>query len=390
MLAVVLFGLAPAGLVPGRAGDRAWAAPPSVTAEGAVLWDPADEATLYGKAEGVGRPMASTTKIMTVLLALERADIDDLVSVSAEAAARGGASLGLQPAQELPLGSLLAGLLLRSGNDGAAAVAEHVAGDVEAFVDLMNTRADELGLDDTHFVDVTGLTDDPDHRASPLDLARLADVAMARPEFAAWAGAAALRVPGLGAVTNRNELLGTYPGATGVKTGFTRLAGQTLVASAARRGRRLYAVVLGSEDRAADAAALLDHGFEDFRRPAPVAAGQRVATYRWADAATPLVAEEELAVTVPADSAVTWRAELDPVRPRPLPRGTTVGRARLVVDGSVEDVTPLTTAERVAAPGGGSPGALAGGAVHEALRALGRTVSADRPLTERVDGERRG
>lgn len=383
----MLVGLSVWGLPPGN--GRAWAAPPAVTADGAVLWDPADDAVLYGKAPRVGRPMASTTKIMTVLLALERADVGEPVTVSAEAAGRRGASLGLRPGQRLPLGSLLAGLMLRSGNDGAAAVAEHVAGDVEAFVGLMNARADELGLVDTHFVDVSGLTDDPDHRASPIALARLADVAMARPEFAAWAGAAALRVPGLGTVNNRNELLGAYPGTTGVKTGFTRLAGQTLVASAARGHRRLYAVVLGSRDRAADAAALLDHGFESFSRPAPAAAGQRVATYRWADAAVGLLAEEELAATVPAEATVAWRIRLDPSRRRPLPGGTPVGRASLVVDGSVEDATPLRTAERVGRPGVSSPGAVAGAAVHDALRAVGRTIPTERRVAVQEDGESR-
>lgn len=371
------------GLVPVLVGHQAWGAPPAVTAEGAVVWDPADEATLYGRAESTGRPMASTTKIMTVLLALEQADIDELVTVSPGAAGRGGASLGLRAGQELPLGSVLAGLMLRSGNDGAAAVAEHVAGGVDAFVALMNARADQLGLSDTHFKDVSGLTDDPAHRASPLDLARLAEVAMAHPEFAAWAGAATLTVPGLGSVTNRNELLGSYPGATGVKTGFTSLAGQTLVASAARHGRTLYAVVLGSEDRASDAAALLDHGFEDFARPAPLAAGQRIGHYRWADTSAPLVAEEELATTVPTESTVVWRTELDPVRTRPLARGTVMGRAVLVVDGSVVDATPLSTAERVAQPGRSSSGALAGAAVHDALRAMGRAVPVDRTAAVR-------
>lgn len=367
-----------AGLAPVAGGHRAWAAPPAVTAEGAVVWDPADEVTLYGKSETTARPMASTTKIMTVLLALEQGDINELVTVSPGAAGRGGASLGLQAGQELPLGSLLAGLMLRSGNDGAAAVAEHIAGDVEAFVALMNARAEELGLSDTHFEDTTGLTDNPAHRASPLDLARLAETAMAHPEFAAWAGAAALQVPGLGTLTNRNELLGTYPGATGVKTGFTSLAGQTLVASAARHGRTLYAVVLGSEDRASDAAALLDHGFEDFARPVPVTAGQRIGSYRWADASTPLVAEEELAATVPTDATVVWRRELDPVRTRPLPRGTVVGRAVLVVDGSVGDTVPLKTAERAGRSGTASPGGLAGAAVHNTLRAMVRALPVDR------------
>lgn len=359
----------------GAAPTPAAAAPPAVSAGGAVLWDPADQRVLYGKDEAVARPMASTTKIMTTLLALESGVADETLTVSPAAAAQGGASLGLTARQQLPVRSVLAGLMLRSGNDASQAVAEHVAGTEALFVQLMNTRAEELGLDDTRFVNASGLTDDPGHHASPLDLARLAEVAMAHPDLASWAGAATLTVPGLPPMVNRNELIGRYPGATGVKTGFTNLSRYSLVGSASRDGRTLYAVVLASESNFADVRALLDHGFDDFRRTQPVTPGAPVTAYRWAGAAVGLVSEEPLAVTVAVDGpVVTWRTELAPARGLPVAAGEALGRALLLVDGDVAGTVPLRAAHAVPAarPVG------AGAALQEALRAFARVRSVDR------------
>ncbi|MDP8970622.1 MAG: D-alanyl-D-alanine carboxypeptidase, partial [Actinomycetota bacterium] len=263
-------------------------AAPSVSAEGAVLWEPTGRRVLYGKEASVPRRMASTTKVMTVLLALEAGTLDDTVTVSSTADrtddVAGAASLGLRAGERVPVSSLLAGLVLRSGNDAAIAVAEHVAGSQEAFVARMNARAAELGMEQTRFLNPTGLTDDVGHHASPLDLAVLAETAMRHREFARWAAARTMDVPGIGTLRNRNELLFDYPGLTGVKTGFTALAGQCLIASATRGGRTLYAVVLDSDDSFGDVAALLDHGFTDYRQALPLAAGAQAASFRWAGA----------------------------------------------------------------------------------------------------------
>lgn len=355
------------------------AAPPDLTAPGAVLWDPADGRVLHGVAEREGRPMASTTKIMTTLLALEAGTIDETVTVSPAAASQAGASLGLTAGQQVPMRSLLAGLMLRSGNDAAQAVAEHVAGSEAAFVERMNARARELGLADTQFVNPSGLTDDPRHRASPIDLARLTQHARGHPEFVAWARAPRLAVPGLGVLENRNELLGRYPGADGVKTGFTALSRYSLVASATRDGWTLIAVVLGSEDNFGDAADLLDHGFTDFRRAAPIAPAATAARYRWADAAVDLVVDEPLAATVPAVAAVVWQARLQPSVDRPVAEGAVLGHARLVVDGRPGDPVPLRAASPVPSAADRSPGTAAGAAVQHTLRAFLRLHAAERP-----------
>jgi D-alanyl-D-alanine carboxypeptidase (penicillin-binding protein 5/6) len=367
---------------PGRAlaqADPLPAGAPAVSAAGAALWDPADDRVLYGVEPEVGRPMASLTKIMTVLLALEAGTIDDTVTVSAQAAALGEATLDLRPGQQVPMNSLVAGLLLRSGNDAALAVAEHVAGDQQTFVAQMNARAAELGLDATRFVNPSGLTTDPAHVSSPVDLARLAEVAMAHETFARYAGAAAVTVPGLAPMVSRNELLGVYPGASGVKTGFTSLAGNCLVASATRDGRTLYAVVLDSERSFADATALLDYGFGEFRRAEPVAPGGVATTYRWSGAEVAAVASSGLGMTVPADARVTWRTRVQPSVARPVAAGAPLGTVELMVDGEVVRDAPLVAEAAVAAPQRSRPpAAVAGAALQDALRAFARTAVIER------------
>lgn len=354
-------------------------APPELTAAGAVLWDPADARVLHGVAEERPRPMASTTKMMTALLAVESGPADEPVVVSGHAAGVGGASLGLTAGRELPLDDLLAGLVLRSGNDAAVAVAEHVADSEAAFVDAMNTRAAELGLDQTTFVNASGLTDDPRHAASPLDLARLAEVFMAHDSLAELAGAPTFDAGALGHLANRNELLTTYRGATGVKTGFTALAGQCLVASATRDGRTLYAVVLDSDDSFSDAAALLDHGFAEYARVAPLADGTVATRYRWAGEAVGLVADGSLGATVPVGTDVTWRADVDPPA-RPADAGAVAGHAVLVAGGRVADRVPLRTADAVTADPPREPAGRVGTALQEALRALAWSEPVDRPV----------
>jgi D-alanyl-D-alanine carboxypeptidase (penicillin-binding protein 5/6) len=322
---------------------------PQISAKGAVLWDPADDLVLFSQDPDGPRRMASTTKMIVA-------------------------------GQVLPMPSMLAGLILRSGNDAAVAIAEHVAGSEAAFVEKMNARAHELGLESTAFLDASGLTDDPGHHTSPLDLARLAAVAMQHPEFASWAGAAKLDVPGLGVLHNRNELLRTYHGATGVKTGYTALSGLCLVASATRDGRTLYAVVLGSQNSFADVAALLDHGFTAFRRPAPVGTGMVATTYRWSDTQVGLVAHEPLARTVPAGSDVVWRTVLHPLAARPVPAGAVLGHAELVVNGRVVDTVDLHAQHAVSAPPGAARGELAGAFVQDTIRAFTRLRPFDRAV----------
>ncbi len=368
-----------AATIPGPRPD-----PPTVTATGAVLFDPADGVLLAAVDPRTALPMASTTKIMTVMLALEALETGQVgpeVTVSTAAAATGQlpgvATLGLREGDVVPLLDLLAADLLQSGNDGAVAIAEHVAGSETGFVAMMNARAASLGLEDTGFVDASGLSDDPAHRATPLDLALLGQEAMTHPSFAAWAGSASLDVPPFGVLENRNELLTLYEGTTGIKTGFTSRAGLTLVASAEREGRTLYAVVLGSEDRVSDTIALFDHGFGDYTRPIGAAPDQPVGVYHTGAGDVSLSVAEPLTRTVGTGATLETLIRLAPDVTPPIAAGTPLGEIVLLVEGEETERLPLLADQDLADSAQGSPNQVGGPstvglAVADALRAFAR------------------
>lgn len=246
--------------------------PPLVSAPAWILYDETNDIMLDGVDVDTPRPMASTTKIMTGLLAIESGRLDEIVTVSQRAADIGEAEIGLEPGERIPMAMLVRALLMRSGNDAAIAVAEHLGGTVEGFVEQMNLRAAELGLTSTAFANPHGL-DAEGHHSSPRDLMTLGQVAMAVPEFAEIVGLTRYRISDAPDGTARvaettNDLLTTYRGTFGVKTGFTFRAGLVFVGGAERDGRRLWVVVMGSEGPGAhfaDASTLLDHGFEALR-----------------------------------------------------------------------------------------------------------------------------
>lgn len=236
--------------------------PPLLSAPEALLADSDTSQVLLAVNPDNPRPMASITKLMTALLALERSHLEDQVVVSPTALV-GESTMGLQSGEVVTVEDLLWGLLLNSGNDAAVALAEHVAGSVPGFVVMMNTRAAELGLLSTHFANPHGM-DAPDHYSSAHDLWRLAEETLAYPKVREIVGTQSTTRAGH-PLWNQNVLLATYPDADGVKTGTTDLAGQSLVASVTRDGHRVLAIILGSSDRYADARALLDFYFSVFR-----------------------------------------------------------------------------------------------------------------------------
>ncbi len=243
-------------------------APPQVTAQSWILYDDTFGATLAEHNPDLARPMASTTKIMTALVALENGDLDQRITVTQQAVDVGEAEVGLVVGETLTLRQLLTAMLVRSGNDSAVAIAQGIGGSVPAFVRMMNDKARELGLENTHFVNPHGLDEDG-HYTSARDLLTMARAAMENPVFSTAVRTQTVRLPDapdgtVRVVTTTNRLLGSYQGAIGVKTGYTGLAGHVLVAAAEQEGRRLYAVVMGSTDAFADATALLDYGFAEF------------------------------------------------------------------------------------------------------------------------------
>jgi D-alanyl-D-alanine carboxypeptidase (penicillin-binding protein 5/6) len=258
------------------------AAPPVPDAAAYLLVDEATGTVLAQHDPDESLPMASTTKIMTALVTLERADLDDIATVPEEAEV-GGSTAKLVPGERISVRHLLTGLLIASGNDAAVTLAVHVAGSQQAFVALMNQRARAMGLEHTSFANPHGLDEDG-HYSSVADLIAMARVAMSKPFFRNTVRNHEAAIPGPGGVgtrvlDSRNDLLGIDPSVDGVKTGNTDGAGYAIVAHARRAdlGAGLYLAMIGSpseEARANDAEALIEYGFSRFARPTLAAAGQ--------------------------------------------------------------------------------------------------------------------
>jgi D-alanyl-D-alanine carboxypeptidase len=243
--------------------DRAQAAP-QVSATAAVVIDEASQAVLYDKDAHAALPPASLTKIATLIVALERSgDLDAWVETDVDSSImRGSTVMGLLPGDRFSLRDLLYGLMLPSGNDAALAIGRHVSGSDAAFVGEMNALLKRFGLSDSNFANPHGLGSG-NHIASAYDLAMLARYGMSLPAFREIVKAPRWNAAGSRNISyaNINSFLFNYPGADGVKTGYTRRAGPTLVASATRNGHRLYAVVLNAPSRDSDASRLLSWAF---------------------------------------------------------------------------------------------------------------------------------
>lgn len=242
---------------------------PEVTAEAWALVDGSSGAVIAGQNANERLAPASTTKIATAIVALEQGRLEDQVVFDRESRQDldpDSSVMGLLPGEEVSLHDLLYGLMLPSGNDAAVAIAQHVGGSEQRFVQMMNAKVGELGLKDTHFVNPHGLDVD-DQYSSASDLAALARYAMANPTFAAIVSTRQHNVQGklqTYQLRNGNPLLGRYEGADGVKTGYTENAWQTFVGSASRNGHRVFVALLRSRDRVGDSIALLDFVFANY------------------------------------------------------------------------------------------------------------------------------
>jgi len=241
--------------------------PAAISAPSWVIYDDTYDYEIAAYRPDRRAPMASTTKLMTALVVIENSTLSDQVAISGRAEATGHKQIRLRHGDSWTVGELLEALMVVSANDAAVALAEHVGGDVSTFVRMMNSRAAELGLANTAYVDPHGL-DAARQYTTPRDMVVLARAVMAHPELASLAAQEqAVLVDGRGQTTrweSTNELLDDFDGAIGVKTGWTTRSGDVLVAAAERDGRRVYAVVMGSDNANADAAALLERGFAVF------------------------------------------------------------------------------------------------------------------------------
>lgn len=237
----------------------------TVSARHAALYEPVTDTFLYEKNGDDRAPMASTTKVMTALVVLEQANLDETVSIPTEACGIEGSSIYMNPGERMTVRDLLYALLLQSANDAAAALAITVSGSIEAFARQMNERASALGLVNTHFVNPHGL-DDPEHFTSAKDLARIAAASMEIPEFRDMVGTVKYTIPSgndgsTRVLFNHNRLLRLYGDAVGIKTGFTKKSGRCLVGAACRDGMTLISVTLDAPNDWNDHIRLFNYGF---------------------------------------------------------------------------------------------------------------------------------
>lgn len=263
--------------------DDPWPVPnaPHPTAPSWMVYDANAGAILASRNSNDERAIASVTKIMTGLLVMEYGHLDELVTVSEKAAATGEKEINLVAGEQVTVEQLFKAMMIHSANDAATALAEHIGGSVDGFVDLMNSRAADLGLEHTSFANPHGL-DASNHYSSARDLVVIAREAMAHPLFAETVRSRSYVFPPAPDGTTRiaqttNLMLGDYEGMAGIKTGFTFRALLTFVAAAERDGRMIYVVVLGSEGRRqhfADAELLLDYAFDDMPYYQMLSSGQ--------------------------------------------------------------------------------------------------------------------
>ena len=305
--------------------------PPQVAAPSAILVDARTGTVLFEQGADVPRPPASTTKILTAILALERLRPEGFVTISQRAAAqRSGSAIGLEAGERWRVDDLLHALMLASANDAAVALAEAAAGSSERFVDLMNQKARALGARDSTFIVPHGLHH-PRHQVTARDLAHITRYALRQQAFASIVRQQTYWLVRHGRparlLINRNRLLWRLPGADGVKTGWVNESGPCLVASATRGGWQVIGVVLDSPDLFGDAARLLEYAFAHFHIIRVAARDEVVARVMLArgNGEVAAVVPEDFEIVLPRSASLRWEVRLRPDLYPPLLRGAPIG-----------------------------------------------------------------
>lgn len=375
-------------------------AEPTVSAKAAIVVDGVTGQILYAKNSHERRPQASTTKMMAALVAIEHGRLTDVVVASTASALVNGSSIYLEAGERLTLEQLLYGMMLNSGNDATTAVAEHVGGDVDRFVTLMNQKAQELGLKDTHYTNPHGLPV-ANHFSSAYDMAAIARYALQNPRYAEIASTKTKELPGNKRIArrllvNHNKLLRYFPGAWGGKTGYTTIAGKCFVGSAKRNGRYVIEALLDAPNCWADAEHLLNYGLDGFDAVPVAAAGQAIASVpvRGGRAGTArAILPSAVTISVPkGGQRPNWRTayRLEPELMAPVAAGQVVGHYELFDGATVMAEAPLVAGEAVpkAGPFWGAMGAvmawfLKGGTAAVLLYGLGRYWALRRRVSRR-------
>ncbi len=331
----------------------------SLYAKYALLMDSDNGRVLYEKNGYTKAPMASTTKIMTLIVTLENANLDDVVTVSSYAASMPDVQLNIKSGEQYRLGDLLYSLMLESHNDSAVAIAEHVGGSVEGFAELMNNKAQELGAYNTHFVTPNGL-DHKEHYTTAYDLALIAAYAIKNSTFCDIIGTPTYsfheQTTGrLFTVNNKDRFLTSYPGAIGIKTGFTGNAGYCFVGAVDRDGKHLVSVVLASGwpphkmYKWQDTTKLMDYGLNNFEMKEVISSGteyQQIPVERSIEGGgvTPYT-KDSVSLLLSEDETVIYDIKLPELLTAPVKRNATVGSVTIYIDGEKYCILPLYAKE---------------------------------------------
>lgn len=329
-----------------------FAVAPPITAKSAVLIEARTGKVIYDKAAELRIYPASTTKMMTLLIALENGNLEDVVTVGPHAVGIEGSSMELEAGDRLRLEDLLYGIMLVSGNDATIAVAEHIAGSVGEFTLSMTKKAKEIGAKNTQFANSSGLPD-PEHYSTAHDLARIAAYGYRNPRFKEIVSTKERTVEWFDPakellLENTNHLLWSYPGSIGTKTGYTKAAGECLVASAERDGLQLIAVVMLSDtdQRWSEAAALLDYGFAQVKMEtayAKDALAEKIRVHGGSDYQVTVRPKTDIKFPVIDGDGANYSIQMDipAFVNAPVKEGQSIGSVRILYNKEVVDYVDL-------------------------------------------------
>lgn len=319
-----------------------------LSAHSAILMDGDTGQVLYEKNPDETGLIASTTKIMTALVALEQGDLQTVVTIPQEAVGVEGSSMYLKAGEQRTLEELLYGLMLSSGNDAAVAVAVEISGNVADFVELMNQKAEALGLHQTHFANPNGL-DSQENYSTARDLGILAGEALKNPEFRQIVSTKSYHCDGHD-LRNHNKLLWQYPGALGVKTGFTKKAGRILVGAAEQKGRTLVSVTLNAPDDWSDHKAMLDYGFSMYQEQVFLSKEKSLGclpVISGAENSVELISGESISGWSLPEEEIEIALNVPPFLYAPVEAGTEIGTAEVFLAGRSLGRVPVLTARQI-------------------------------------------
>ncbi|KXG76838.1 D-alanyl-D-alanine carboxypeptidase family protein [Thermotalea metallivorans] len=325
----------------------------NISAFSAIVMDVKTGRILYKKNIHAKKPMASTTKIMTALLALEKSSLDSVVKVPRQAVGVEGSSIYLQYDEKIKMEDLLYGLMLRSGNDAAVAIATHIAGSVDGFSQLMNRKAKEIGANNTNFMNPHGLHHDQ-HYTTAYDLALITRQALLNENFKKivstklWTA----QREGHRYFYNKNKTLTQLEGGDGVKTGYTKAAGRCLVTSATRNGMQLVAVVLDAPNWFEDSYLLLNYAFKRYQPYHVIHRDtylKSISVFNGEKSHTGIVAKEDVIIPVSEEekNKILSVLEANETIHAPIARGMKIGKAKIYLDGRLLYTTDLFTREDI-------------------------------------------